>query len=100
VECMALLHDVSLLTNLSNLWQWQLDHVGGYSVCGVYQLLTSHESPQVELVADLDWYNQVPLKVSIFAWRLLCDRLPIIKFGDSRHHLSIKSFLCFRTWSS
>ncbi|GAU31563.1 hypothetical protein TSUD_333390 [Trifolium subterraneum] len=44
----------------SDAWQWQPDPVTGYSVRGAYQLLTS----------------QVPLKVSIFAWRLLRDRLP------------------------
>jgi len=27
-------------------------------------------------VADLTWHKQVPLKVSIFAWRLLRNRLP------------------------
>jgi hypothetical protein len=48
----------------------------GYSVRGVYQLLTSQESFHVESEADLIWHNQVPLKVSIFAWRLLQDKLP------------------------
>jgi len=29
----------------------------------------------VDQRADLVWYKQVPLKVSVFAWRLLRDRL-------------------------
>jgi len=66
VECRTLLHDVSLQTNLSDQWQWQLDHIGVFSSWR-YQLLTSWESPQVEPVADLVLHNQVPLKVSIFA---------------------------------
>ena len=30
----------------------------------------------MEGVAALVWHNNVPLKVSIFAWRLLRNRLP------------------------
>ncbi|MCI44378.1 70 kDa peptidyl-prolyl isomerase, partial [Trifolium medium] len=30
----------------------------------------------VDVVEDLIWHKQVPLKVSILAWRLLRDRLP------------------------
>jgi hypothetical protein len=70
VECRTLLHGVSLQSNVTYQWQWQLDPLGGYSVRGVYQLLTSQESIHVEFEADLIWHNQVPLKVLIFAWRL------------------------------
>ena len=45
VECMTLLHDISLQTNLSNQWQWQLDPIGGYPIRGVYHFITSQESP-------------------------------------------------------
>ncbi|MCI19691.1 cysteine-rich receptor-like protein kinase, partial [Trifolium medium] len=39
----------------SDIWQWQ---------------------PDLAKVEDLIWHKQVPLKVSILAWRLLRDRLP------------------------
>ncbi|XP_024636496.1 uncharacterized protein [Medicago truncatula] len=48
----------------------------GYTVSNAYQLLTSQDSPQVDSVEALVWYIHVPIKVSIFAWRLLRDRLP------------------------
>lgn len=39
-------------------------------------MLTSHESPQVRYDLDLIWQKQVQLKVPIFAWWLLRNRLP------------------------
>ncbi|GAU22961.1 hypothetical protein TSUD_247050 [Trifolium subterraneum] len=75
-ECQVLLHDFILQAQLSDTWIWRLDPVSGYSVRGAYQLLTSHPSDPQDAVLDLIWHKQVPLKVSIFAWRLLRDRLP------------------------
>jgi len=49
----TLLHSVSLQPNVSDMWQC----IWGYSVCGVYQLLTSQESTHDENVADLIWHN-------------------------------------------
>ncbi|MCH91106.1 70 kDa peptidyl-prolyl isomerase, partial [Trifolium medium] len=75
-ECQTLLHDFSLQAQSSDTWQWRLDHVRGFSVRGAYQLLTTHPIGPVAAVEDLIWHKHVPLKVSIFAWRLLRDRLP------------------------
>ncbi|XP_024630832.1 uncharacterized protein [Medicago truncatula] len=58
-ECRALLLDVSLNPNVVDSWVWLPDPSSGYIVRGAYSLLVS----------------QVPLKVSVFAWRLLRDRL-------------------------
>ncbi|MCI32291.1 cysteine-rich receptor-like protein kinase, partial [Trifolium medium] len=60
----------------SDSWRWQPDLATGYSVRGAYQLLTSQDSVTLSAVEDLLWHKQVPLKVSILAWRLLRDRLP------------------------
>lgn len=43
---------------------------------GAYQILTSPVSSTNDATRDLVWHKQVPLKVSIVAWRLLQDRLP------------------------
>ncbi|XP_045797575.1 uncharacterized protein LOC123891718 [Trifolium pratense] len=59
-----------------DMWQWSLDSDTGYTVGGVYQLLTSQDSVTLDDADNLIWHSQVPLKVSIFAWRLLRDRLP------------------------
>jgi hypothetical protein len=57
------------------LWQWQLDPVHAYSVSGAYQLLTTQHNVTLAAAEDLIWHKQVPLKVSVFAWTLLRDRL-------------------------
>jgi hypothetical protein len=35
-ECQVFLHDFSLWDQVPDTWQWQLDHVRGYSVSGAY----------------------------------------------------------------
>ncbi|GAU35134.1 hypothetical protein TSUD_394590 [Trifolium subterraneum] len=52
------------------------DLANGYSVRSAYQILTSQESAPLPAAANLIWHKQVPLKISILAWRLLRDRLP------------------------
>ena len=52
-----------------------LDYSAGYTVRSAYQLLTSQDNPQGEGAEALVWHKHVPLKVSIFAWRLLQNRL-------------------------
>jgi len=75
-ECIILLRSVSLQFNVSDTWRWQLDISAGYTVSNAYQLVTSQDSPQVDRAEALVWHKHVPLKVSIFAWRLLRNRLP------------------------
>jgi hypothetical protein len=48
----------------------------GYTVRDAYQILTSQDSVILGEAEDLIWHRQVPLKVSILAWRFLRDRLP------------------------
>jgi len=45
-------------------------------VRGAYQILTTQVDPICADIGDLVWHKQVPLKVSILAWRLLRDMLP------------------------
>ncbi|XP_024628603.1 uncharacterized protein [Medicago truncatula] len=60
-----------------NKWVWIPDPVGGYTVRGAYDLLTNSVTPSMNTPLELVWHHQVPLKVSIFAWRLIHDRLPM-----------------------
>jgi len=46
-ECRELLLTVTLQVSSSDRWLWSPDHIGGYSVYGVYDLLTSQEQPHV-----------------------------------------------------
>ncbi|CAJ2656620.1 unnamed protein product [Trifolium pratense] len=57
-------------------WQWQSDLDDVYTVRGAYQFLTSQDAVTLDTASGLIWHRQVPLKVSICAWRLLRDRLP------------------------
>ncbi|GAU27449.1 hypothetical protein TSUD_161350 [Trifolium subterraneum] len=75
-ECQSLFANLSLQTHSSDRWQWQPDPDAGYTVRSAYQLLTSHTVDTTDEATHLIWHSQVPLKVSVFAWRLLRDRLP------------------------
>jgi len=75
-ECCALLHDIVLQDHTMDRWRWLLDPVLGYTVKGAYHLLTSVEEPPARGLFDDLWHKHVPLKVSLFAWRLLHNRLP------------------------
>jgi len=72
----TLLHDIVLQDHTIDRWRWFLDPVLGYTVKGAYHLLTSVEEPPARGLFDDVWHKHVPLKVSLFAWRLLCNRLP------------------------
>jgi hypothetical protein len=75
-ECQALLLPVALQVATPDMWQWRPDPAVGYTVHDAYQILTSQDSVILGEAEDLIWHRQVPLKVSILAWRLLRDRLP------------------------
>ena len=75
-ECSSLLCDIVLQVSTPDRWRWVLDPIGGYCVKGTYQYLTL-PTPPVEIgLYDAAWLKQVPLKVSVFVWRLLHNRLP------------------------
>jgi len=65
-----------LQQNSTDMWLWRLDPSSGYSVHGVYQMLISQVVQTPNMLSDLIWHKQVPLKVSILVWRLLQNRLP------------------------
>jgi hypothetical protein len=75
-EYQTLLHDVFLQAQSPDRWLWRPDPDRGYTVWGAYKLLTAHSPDSLDVVVDLFWHKRVPLKVSVFAWRLLRDRLP------------------------
>jgi len=75
-QCPSLLHDVVLQDHILDRWRWLLDPIHGYSVKGTYSYLTAPSfTPERGLSVDL-WKKQVPLKVSVFAWRLLRNQIP------------------------
>jgi len=86
--CRRLLDGVIEQSDISDRWQCDSDIPGGYTVRGASQVLTTPISSTVDAMGDLVSHKQVPLKVSIFAWRLLKDRLP------TKINLQWRGFLC------
>jgi hypothetical protein len=75
-ECVVLLNNIILQVNRSDSWRWMLDPIHGYSVHGTYSFLTSADEPLHDVAVNNVWHKLIPSKVSIFAWRLLQDRIP------------------------
>ena len=73
-ECRILLSNISLQQTSTDRWVWRLDASNGYTVSGVYHLLTSQLVQTTNAVSDLIWHKHVPLKVSVLVWRLLWSR--------------------------
>ena len=71
--CSVLLDNVDLQDIITDRWIWLLDPVNGYSVKGTYHFLTSVDEPLARGMFDDVWHKYVPLKVSLFSWRLLCN---------------------------
>lgn len=74
-ECCALFHDVLLQVDVSDRQQWHLDTVKGYIVCGAYQLLIIANLHVQSLIFYVIWLKKAPLKVQLFIWRLLRNRI-------------------------
>ncbi|XP_039688673.1 uncharacterized protein [Medicago truncatula] len=75
-------------------WVWLPDPVEGYTVRGSYRLLTTKDVPLRDPATSLIWHNQVLLKVSLFAWRLLHDRLPTKVNLVQRRVLDTEASMC------
>jgi hypothetical protein len=93
-ECRTLLFDVSVFPNVSDKWVWTPDPVRGYTVRGAYDLLTIGVTPSMDTPLELVWHHQVPLKVSIFAWRLIQDRLPMKANLEMRGVIPLSTAYC------
>jgi hypothetical protein len=77
LKCCAILDNIPLQINVPDKWIWQLEPDSGYPVNGVYHLLT-HGTVADTPVANQEviWNKIAPLKVSLFTWRLLKNKLP------------------------
>ncbi|GAU47696.1 hypothetical protein TSUD_190240 [Trifolium subterraneum] len=66
----------TLGVDVMDKWMWRPDPSIGYSVRSAYHLLTHLVPVPMATHNDVIWNKVVPLKVSLFAWRLLNNRLP------------------------
>ncbi|MCH84847.1 YIPF1-like protein, partial [Trifolium medium] len=74
LECIGMSVNVFLQVNTENRWKWRLDQTGHYSFKGVYKFFV-HDSlssePEFQNVKDIMRNKLAPLKVLVFAWKLL-----------------------------
>ena len=63
-------------SGLEDGWKWLLTPEKGYIVRVVYQMFTTVEVMQQNEFHNLIRNKAVPLKVSVYAWRLLQKQLP------------------------
>jgi hypothetical protein len=66
----------TLQVDLPDRWEWRPDLDTGNSFRDAYQILTSQDTITFGAAEELLCHKQVPLKVSILAWRLVRDQLP------------------------
>lgn len=94
VEIRNLLSNISLQDSESDVWLWRPDPTVGYTVRGAYQMLMRQEIQVHDLASDAPWHKNVPLKVSICAWRLFRNRWPTKDNLVRRGVLSFDNQLC------
>ncbi|KEH32906.1 hypothetical protein MTR_3g011275 [Medicago truncatula] len=57
-ECRELLLTLTLQDSSSDRWLWLPDQTGGYTIRGVYDMLTSQEQPMLHQNMELIWHKQ------------------------------------------
>jgi hypothetical protein len=75
VECCSLLANIVLKTSISHAWFWKYVPKHGYMVKRVYKMLPDEEQHVHPPFTDIVWNKAVPLKISLFVWRLLNKRI-------------------------
>jgi len=98
-ECRNLLLYVMLQVDTEDSWRWTPDPVAGYTVSGAYRVLTSGTATIVHVPTALLWRKNVPLKVSVFAWRLFRNRSPSKTNLFHRGIISSEAQVCIRLWA-
>ncbi|KAK2423034.1 hypothetical protein QL285_033519 [Trifolium repens] len=93
-ECRNLFYNLVLQPHVADQWRWRYDPEGGYTVRGAYTLLARTEVPEEVATTTLIWHKQVPLKVSVLAWRVLRNRLPTRDNLVRRHIIEPNTHFC------
>jgi len=75
MECRDLLLIVVIQVDFVDVWLWVLYPNVGYTVNGAYQSFAERASTPTSIPVTLLWRKDIPLKVSVFAWRLFRNRL-------------------------
>lgn len=74
---MSKLEGVHLKENESEKWVWNLESFGIYSVKPTYKCIMSDGKNRTEEVFLKIWHKFIPLKVAVFSWQVLQDRITL-----------------------
>ncbi|RHN79618.1 putative reverse transcriptase zinc-binding domain-containing protein [Medicago truncatula] len=95
LECCDILTNIVLQPNHYDRWIWHLHASNNYNVTSAYNHLLTLISNNLSATHTSEiWNKEVPLKISLFAWRLLRDRLPTTDNLIKRHILLLNAQLC------
>jgi hypothetical protein len=90
----TLLLPIVLQTAVNDRWILQLHASTKYNISSAYNFLTWRDQPLNNDHTSIIWLKEVPLKVNIFAWRLLRNRLPTTDNLIKRKVLQLNSTSC------
>ncbi|GKE13178.1 RNA-directed DNA polymerase, eukaryota, reverse transcriptase zinc-binding domain protein, partial [Tanacetum coccineum] len=79
------------LTDHNDSWLWSLDTSNGFSVASVRSLIDNN-SLDVDSNATR-WNCSIPIKVNVFLWRLMLNKLPT-RVNLDRKGVDVSSILC------
>nr|GEZ41858.1 RNA-directed DNA polymerase, eukaryota [Tanacetum cinerariifolium] len=80
-----------LLPQTNDRWTWNLESSGEFSVKSTRNFLDNALLPKLN--TPTRWIHVVPIKISIFAWRVSMDKLPS-RLNLSLRGIDIPSILC------
>jgi len=94
-ETLLLLQNVTLQVDKEDKWLWNLDSSNAFTVRSAYKGLAHHHHTNTLISTKFMWHKDIPLKVVLFAWRLICDRLPTKDNLFRRGVIDDDARLCF-----
>jgi len=77
-KCNTLSHKIVLQVEVSDSWQWNIHSSKWYRVSLAYHYLPALENVTTQDSSYIIWHKEVPLKTSLFHWRLLHNWIPTI----------------------
>ena len=71
-----LLQNVTLQVDKEDRWLWKLESSQDFTIRSVYKVMVNQHHYASMVSPEGLWHKDIPLKVVLFAWRLIRDRLP------------------------
>lgn len=81
------------ISNTEDIWIWESDNNIGFTVKTVRELICKSTSDRNQKI--FPWIKWVPIKINIFGWRALLDRLPT-RSALAKRNIQFRSSQCPR----